>query len=231
MTCSASHQDDGGRLLSDAGLAAGVAVGAGVDRRDARRDPHPGAGRHRSRVRWRIFPLRRQSSRDQRDDRIFRAADGGHAHRHHLRRTGRLSLAARHGIPHPAAGGGGRRGRRRHARPAARLRARPAAGVEAVQVHADRPAHAGEERDRQALRQRARPRDGDRGRARRTQVRHLDADVVQIDEANLPGNPDEWRWAAAAINRVLDAVKTTPAVHLCFGNYGGQTIQKGEWES
>ena len=100
-----------------------------LDRRDARRDPHPGAGRHRSRLRRRAFPLRRQSSRDQRHDRVFRAADGGHAHRHHLRRTGRLSLAARHGLPHPAAGGGGRRGRRRHARPAARLRARPAAGV------------------------------------------------------------------------------------------------------
>jgi 5-methyltetrahydropteroyltriglutamate--homocysteine methyltransferase len=63
------------------------------------------------------------------------------------------------------------------------------------------------------------------------QVRHLDADVVQLDEANLPGNPEEWEWAAAAINRVLDAVKTTPAVHLCFGNYGGQSIQKGKWEN
>jgi 5-methyltetrahydropteroyltriglutamate--homocysteine methyltransferase len=61
------------------------------------------------------------------------------------------------------------------------------------------------------------------------QVRRLDADVVQIDEANLPGNPDEWEWAGAAINRVLDAVKMTPAVHLCFGNYGGQSIQKGNW--
>ena len=61
------------------------------------------------------------------------------------------------------------------------------------------------------------------------QVKHLDADVVQIDEANIPGSPDEWPWAAAAMNRVLDAVKTTPAIHLCFGNYGGQTIQKGEW--
>src|SRR6185436_17860401 len=61
------------------------------------------------------------------------------------------------------------------------------------------------------------------------QVQHLDADVVQIDEANIPGHPDEWRWAATAINRVLDAVKSTPALHLCFGNYGGQTIQKGEW--
>jgi 5-methyltetrahydropteroyltriglutamate--homocysteine methyltransferase len=61
------------------------------------------------------------------------------------------------------------------------------------------------------------------------QVRHVDADVVQLDEANLPGSPEEWEWAAAAINRVLDAVKTRPAVHLCFGNYGGQSIQKGTW--
>jgi 5-methyltetrahydropteroyltriglutamate--homocysteine methyltransferase len=61
------------------------------------------------------------------------------------------------------------------------------------------------------------------------QVRHVDADVVQIDEANLPGAPDEWDWAASAINRVLDAVKTRAAVHLCFGNYGGQSIQRGTW--
>jgi 5-methyltetrahydropteroyltriglutamate--homocysteine methyltransferase len=67
------------------------------------------------------------------------------------------------------------------------------------------------------------------GDALAEQVRHLDADVVQIDEANLPGSPDEWEWAAAAINRVLEAVKTVPAVHLCFGNYGGQSIQKGGW--
>jgi len=61
------------------------------------------------------------------------------------------------------------------------------------------------------------------------QVQHLDAAVVQLDEANLPGAPDEWEWAAAAINRVLDAVKTKPAVHLCFGNYGGQSPQRGTW--
>ncbi len=35
------------------------------------------------------------------------------------------------------------------------------------------------------------------------------------------------KWASAAINRVLDAVRGIPAVHLCFGNYGGQSIQKG----
>src|SRR5439155_13641057 len=61
------------------------------------------------------------------------------------------------------------------------------------------------------------------------QVRHLDADVVQVDEANLPGSPDEWPWAAAALNRILDAVPSIPAVHLCFGNYGGQSIQQGAW--
>ncbi len=62
------------------------------------------------------------------------------------------------------------------------------------------------------------------------QVGHVDADIIQIDEANLPGHPEEWEWAASAMNRVLDAVKTTPAVHLCFGNYGGQSVQKGTWE-
>ena len=61
------------------------------------------------------------------------------------------------------------------------------------------------------------------------QVKRLDADVIQVDEANLPGHPDEWKWAAATINKVLKAVpkKAKAAVHLCFGNYGGQSIQKG----
>ena len=64
------------------------------------------------------------------------------------------------------------------------------------------------------------------------QVKHLEADVIQVDEANLPGHPEEWEWAAAAINKVLKAVprKSKAAVHLCFGNYGGQSIQKGGWD-
>ena len=63
------------------------------------------------------------------------------------------------------------------------------------------------------------------------QVKRLNADVVQLDEANLPGHPDEWKWAASAVNMVLKEVPKTAkaAVHLCFGNYGGQTIQRGAW--
>ena len=37
--------------------------------------------------------------------------------------------------------------------------------------------------------------------------------------------------AARAMNVVLDAIQVERAVHLCFGNYGGQTIQKGTWRS
>lgn len=64
-----------------------------------------------------------------------------------------------------------------------------------------------------------------------SQVKEIDADVVQLDEANLPGHPEEAKWAAEAINVVLDAIPNTPAVHLCFGNYGGQSIQQGTWEA
>jgi 5-methyltetrahydropteroyltriglutamate--homocysteine methyltransferase len=62
------------------------------------------------------------------------------------------------------------------------------------------------------------------------QVAEIDADVVQLDEANLPGSPEEGPWAAEALNVVLDAVRGEKAVHLCFGNYGGQTVQRGTWD-
>ena len=61
------------------------------------------------------------------------------------------------------------------------------------------------------------------------QAGELSCQCVQLDEANIPGNPDDAPLAAEAINRVLDAVKVEKAVHFCFGNYGGQTIQKGAW--
>ena len=61
------------------------------------------------------------------------------------------------------------------------------------------------------------------------QMGDLTCACVQVDEANIPGNPADGPLAAEAINRVLDAVRVEKAVHFCFGNYGGQTIQKGEW--
>jgi 5-methyltetrahydropteroyltriglutamate--homocysteine methyltransferase len=61
------------------------------------------------------------------------------------------------------------------------------------------------------------------------QMGELSCACVQVDEANIPGNPADGPLAAEAINRVLEAVRVEKAVHFCFGNYGGQTIQKGEW--
>jgi 5-methyltetrahydropteroyltriglutamate--homocysteine methyltransferase len=55
--------------------------------------------------------------------------------------------------------------------------------------------------------------------------------VIQVDEANLPGSPEDGPWAAEAINHVLKGARGQKAVHLCFGNYGGQTIQKGFYKS
>ena len=63
------------------------------------------------------------------------------------------------------------------------------------------------------------------------QVAQLNADVIQLDEANLPGHPDECEWALRAINKVLDAIPTVGAVHLCFGNYAGKRVQTGTWDA
>lgn len=63
------------------------------------------------------------------------------------------------------------------------------------------------------------------------QVKGLPCSCVQVDEANIPGNPEDGPLAAQAINRILDAVEVEKAVHFCFGNYGGQTIQKGTWKN
>ena len=63
------------------------------------------------------------------------------------------------------------------------------------------------------------------------QVGDLDCACLQVDEANIPGNPEDAPIAAKAINRILDAAKVKTAVHFCFGNYGGQTIQSGEWKA
>lgn len=61
------------------------------------------------------------------------------------------------------------------------------------------------------------------------QVRQIDAPVIQVDEANLTGNPADASWVHEPINVMLDAVQNERALHLCFGNYGGSSIQKGTW--
>jgi 5-methyltetrahydropteroyltriglutamate--homocysteine methyltransferase len=58
----------------------------------------------------------------------------------------------------------------------------------------------------------------------------IDAAVIQVDEANLTGHPEDAMIAAQGINCVLANAQGEKAVHLCFGNYGGQTIQKGTYE-
>lgn len=62
------------------------------------------------------------------------------------------------------------------------------------------------------------------------QVADLKVDCLQVDEANIPGAPEFAALAAEGINRMLDAFNGETAVHFCFGNYGGQTIQKGAWK-
>lgn len=63
----------------------------------------------------------------------------------------------------------------------------------------------------------------------RHQLASIDASVVQLDEANISGHPEDADWAAEALNHVLEGVRAEKAVHICFGNYGGQTVQKGFW--
>ncbi len=62
------------------------------------------------------------------------------------------------------------------------------------------------------------------------QVGELPCACIQVDEANVTGNPQDGEIAAKAINRILDRVRCEKAVHFCFGNYGGQSIQKGNWK-
>jgi 5-methyltetrahydropteroyltriglutamate--homocysteine methyltransferase len=64
----------------------------------------------------------------------------------------------------------------------------------------------------------------------RRQVERIDAEVIQLDEANISGHPEDAGWALPALNHVLDGIAGTRAIHICFGNYGGQSVQKGWWK-
>ncbi len=63
------------------------------------------------------------------------------------------------------------------------------------------------------------------------QVADLPCACLQVDEANITGSPQDGQLAAKAINRVLEMFAGERAVHLCYGNYGGQTIQRGDWRA
>ena len=63
------------------------------------------------------------------------------------------------------------------------------------------------------------------------QVAGLPCSCLQVDEASLVEFPQDSALAAQAINVILDRFQGPRAVHLCFGNYGGQTIRKGHWAS
>ncbi len=66
----------------------------------------------------------------------------------------------------------------------------------------------------------------------KSQIGQVDAEIIQVDEANVTGHAEDGPLAAAGINRVLEGVRpeADKAVHLCYGNYGGQTIQQGAYE-
>ncbi|MFW6313510.1 MAG: cobalamin-independent methionine synthase II family protein [Spirochaetota bacterium] len=65
--------------------------------------------------------------------------------------------------------------------------------------------------------------------ALKAQISRIDAPVIQVDEANLTGHPEDAEWAHEPINNLLSGIRGKRGMHLCFGNYGGQSIQKGFW--
>ena len=65
--------------------------------------------------------------------------------------------------------------------------------------------------------------------ALRRQLELIEADVVQLDEACIAGFPEDAPWAAEALNCVFDGILNEKAVHICFGNYAGQSQLRGFW--
>lgn len=64
----------------------------------------------------------------------------------------------------------------------------------------------------------------------RRQVESIDAPVIQMDEAHLTGHAEDTEWAHEPFNLALGGIQGEKSLHLCFGNYGGQSIQKGYWQ-
>ena len=64
----------------------------------------------------------------------------------------------------------------------------------------------------------------------RKQVESIDATVIQMDEAHLTGHAEDADWVHEPFNHAMSGIQGEKALHLCFGNYGGQSIQKGYWK-
>ncbi len=62
------------------------------------------------------------------------------------------------------------------------------------------------------------------------QLREVDAEVVQVNDEIITGNPGDGPWVADALNRIFDVVLHKAALHMCFGNYNGQVVQSGKWD-
>ena len=154
----------------------------------------------------------------------------GHPLGRHPRGHRGIRPAAGHGLPRRA------RRRRRRARSAKGTLNLPrdyrrARGPDqaADEVHPDRPAHAVQDADGPPLPRQGAARAGHCGRLAE-QVADIDPDVIQVDEANIPGTPEEGDWAAERDQRRArcgNERAKEKGVHMCFGNYGGQSIQTG----
>ena len=110
-----------------------------------------------------------------------------------------------------------------------RLRAGRFGRRRAVQVHGHQPLHAGAhlldrhyaDFDELTMAIADRPR-GAGGRPAR-------ATACRSTRPTFPATRTTRHWPPTPSIAVLDRVEGAAAVHLCFGNYGGQTIQQGAW--
>ena len=55
------------------------------------------------------------------------------------------------------------------------------------------------------------------------------ADVIQIDEPNYSGFPDDLAWAVRALNALVEGVDARIAVHICYGNRYGKPSWEGSY--
>ena len=111
------------------------------------------------------------------------------------------------------------------------LRAGGGGGGRSVQVHGHESVHAGADAARPALRVVRDAADGDCGCAGGAGARAA-VRVLAGGRGEHPGESGGWRrWRRRRSIACWTRSTGQRAVHLCFGNYGGQTIQKGEWRA